>query len=72
LTFPPLWPLQDRSLAFVAFANEERSVFLSPPQTPDFLQACWNEPTSRGPGWPGSQAGLFMAPRIRKFRVIAA
>jgi hypothetical protein len=37
LTVPPLWPFQDRFLAFVAFANEERSVFLSPPQNPDFL-----------------------------------
>jgi len=37
LTIPPLWPLQDRFLAFIVFANEERSVSLSPPQNPDFL-----------------------------------
>jgi hypothetical protein len=36
LTIPPLWPLQDRSLAFIVFANEERSVSLSPPQNPGF------------------------------------
>jgi hypothetical protein len=34
---PPLWLLQARSLTFIALANEERSVFLSPPHNPDFL-----------------------------------
>jgi len=37
LTIPPLWPLQDRFLAFIVSDNEERSVSLSPPQNPGFL-----------------------------------
>jgi hypothetical protein len=34
---PPLWFLQSRSLTFIALANEERSVFLSLRNNPEFL-----------------------------------